>query len=80
MLGWAVFVFREKELEKEKSSRAKARSLASWETGMFGLQWIDRLVKDGKAVDLGGNGYPNRYTTTVDILLPLIARDSRSLD
>ena len=64
MLGWAVFVFREKELEEEKSSRAKARSLASWETGIFGLQWIDSLVKDSKAVDLGGNGYPNRYATT----------------
>ncbi len=72
MLGWAVFVFREKDLQNEKSSREKARSIARWESGLFGLQWIDSLVKEGNAADLGGNGYPNRYTTTADVLFPIL--------
>jgi hypothetical protein len=41
--------------------------------GLGGLDWLDSLVKDGKAVDLGGNGYPVRYTAAAADILPLIA-------
>jgi hypothetical protein len=30
-------------------------------------------VKEGKASDLGGNGYPYRYTVTAEYLFPRIA-------
>jgi len=69
MLGWEVFVLREKD---SSTRRTAGLWLASWETGLFGLQWIDELVKQGKAADLGGNGYPNRYTTSANLLFPIL--------
>jgi hypothetical protein len=46
--------------------------LAVWQTGLYGLRWIDELAKDGHAVNLGGNGYPCRYTAPAEVLLPRI--------
>jgi hypothetical protein len=46
--------------------------VAVWQTGLGGLDWLDDLVKAGKAIDLGGNGYPNRYTAMVEYLVPMI--------
>lgn len=65
MLGWDVLVFREVV--------GSPKAIARWETGVFGLDWLDDLVKADKAIDLGGNGYPNRYSVTAGILLPLLA-------
>ena len=45
-------------------------------TSVFGLDWLDQLVKEGKATDLGGNGYPNRYTITVGVLFPNLTNGS----
>jgi hypothetical protein len=33
-----------------------------WQTGTDGLDWLDELVKAGKAIHLGGDGYPYWYT------------------
>jgi len=66
MLGWAVFVHRVANPDSNDL-------IVHWQTGVFGLEWLDQLVKDGKAQDLGGNGYPDRYTVTAGILFPLIA-------
>ena len=41
-------------------------------TSVFGLKWLDQLVKSNKAIDLGGNGYPNKYAVTAGVLLPII--------
>ena len=38
----------------------------------LGLKRLDALVADGKAIDLGGNGYPNRYTAEAGQLLPSV--------
>lgn len=65
MLSWEVFVFR--------SAEAKSEDLiARWQTSVFGLKWLDQLVKDGYASDLGGNGYPCKYSVTAGVLLPII--------
>ena len=48
------------------------RRLAVWQTGLGGLEWLDELVKAGRAVDLGGNGYPRRYTVTAENLVPRV--------
>ena len=69
MLGWQVFVLRKSDSASPGSSSAIC--LASWETGLGGLR-IDDLAARRKAVDLGGNGYPNRYATTADILFPIL--------
>jgi hypothetical protein len=54
-------------MESSESTR-----IAVWQTGLGGLDWLDDLVKEGKAILLGGNGYPTRYTATVEHLIPPI--------
>ncbi len=69
MLGWGISVFRKSD---EDSHDIKNLTLARWETGAFGLGWLDELVKENKAVDLGGNGYPLRYSITAGVLFPIL--------
>lgn len=61
MLGWKVYVKKESDT-----------LIASWCVGLGGLAWINSLVKEGSAQDLGGNGYPNSYSVRADVLLPKI--------
>lgn len=75
MLGWNIDVYRQTD---GGASPATAKSpegarLAVWQTGLGGLDWIDELVKAGKAIDLGGNGYPCRYTAPAKYLIPQIS-------
>jgi hypothetical protein len=65
MLGWEVFVFSRPDAKQEDL-------IARWETSVLGLKWLDQLVKDGRASDLGGNGYPDEYAITAGALLPII--------
>ncbi len=46
--------------------------LAVWQAGLGALEWLDDLVKSGRAIDLGGNGYPCRHTATAEYLTPRI--------
>ncbi len=70
MLGWQVLVFRGSE---RSADTPEGESIASWKTGTSGLQWLYDLVQRGEAVDLGGNGYPNRYSIVANVLLPIIS-------
>ncbi len=70
MLGWWIGVFRQAhggsapaDADTEPGSR-----LAVWQTGWGGLDWLAELVKDGHAIDLGGNGYPSRFTAQCEQL------------
>ena len=71
-LGWDVSVYRQTD---GGTSPAIAESpedtrLAVWQTGLGGLDWFDELVKAGKAIDVGGDGYPCRYTAMAANLGP----------
>jgi len=66
MLGWEVIV------KKESDADQAGQSLMSWSTGIGGLSWLDELVKQGLVQDLGGNGYPNKYSGQASIILPKI--------
>ena len=66
MLGWQVIV------KKESDPDQAGQSLMSWSTGIGGLSWLDELAKQGLAQDLGGNGYPNRYSAKAAVLLPRV--------
>lgn len=63
MIGWGVLVYRPTTPDV---------FIARWNTSVFGLRWLDQLVRDSKAIDLGGNGYPNKYAVAAGILLPII--------
>ncbi len=61
MLGWQVYVRQESNT-----------LVASWCVGIGGLDWLDELVKKNLAKDLGGNGYPCRYSAKAEVVLPYI--------
>ena len=74
MLGWHISVYRQadKIASPATAMSPQGRRLAVWQTGLNGLDWISELVKDGKAIDLGGDGYPSRFTSTGEHLIPRI--------
>lgn len=65
MLGWDIFV-------TGVDTKGKKVTIASWNASLFGCLWLDDLVKQGVAKCLGGNGYPNRYTLPLSVLLEKI--------
>jgi len=65
MLGWDILV-------KGMSKQGQVITIASWSAGLGGCQWLDDLTKQGIGKDLGGHGYPNRYTLPFSVLLDKI--------
>ncbi len=74
MLGWIIGIYRQTDggTSPATADSPKGTRLAVWQTGADGLNWISKLVKAGKAIDLGGSGYPCRYTATAENLVPRI--------
>jgi hypothetical protein len=70
MLGWDIRVRREQA--------PRELPLASWSSGVLGLSWLDDLVRQHRAEDLGGNGYPKRYSMTAAVLFPIITQSVRT--
>ena len=76
MLGYWIVVSTQTPEERDAIIDRKKSVLAEWETGVGGIRWLEKLVKEGKATKLRGDGYPNRYTSTADIVLPLLTGDA----
>jgi hypothetical protein len=74
MLGWHISVYHQTDKGASPATIISpvGKRLAVWQTGPGGLDWINDLVRAGKAINLGGNGYPSRYTATAKHLLPHI--------
>jgi len=73
MLGWNISVYRlieECRADPATFASESGTRLATWQTGLGGLDWIDALVSAGHAMELAGNGYPNRYTARASHLIP----------
>jgi hypothetical protein len=81
VVGWDISIMRpEVALDGPKDGRLappKVRGgypdgvgrfsmLASWETHMFGLEFLDPMPESGTAVDLWGDGYPNVYAALAE--------------
>lgn len=74
MLGWNISVHRVVDgAHPAHAESPLAARVAVWQAGLWGLRWLEQLVKDGKAVGLGGDGYPFRFTAPAMYLLPVIA-------
>ncbi len=74
MMGWAVFVYRQSDGGANPATAGSQEGvrLSVWQTHAWGLKWLDELASAGKAIDLGGNGYPNRFTARAEHLLRAI--------
>ncbi len=77
MLGWHISIYRQTNsgVSPASGESTKGTRLAVWQAGLNGLDWIQELVAANKAIDLGGNGYPNRYTATADCLVPQLINE-----
>lgn len=75
MLGWEIFIhteFTESTDQNDWRWPKDESVLATWRASLGGVDWLNKLVEDGKASYLGGNGYPLRYLARVKDVLPLI--------
>ena len=75
MLGWHISVYQQTDRGTlpAASKSIKGKRLAVWQTSLGGIDWIIELVREGKAIDLGGDGYPWRFTATAEHLIPRVA-------
>jgi hypothetical protein len=74
VVGWWIGVFRQAgggDVPAGADTELGAR-LAVWQTGASGLDWLDELANAGRAIDLGGDGYPTRYTAQYEQVRPQI--------
>ena len=74
-MGWDISVYRQRDgdVSPAKAHVPAGPLLAEWHTG--GLDWLDELVKTGKAIDLGGDGYPVTYTVIAECVIPHIVKE-----
>ncbi len=76
MLGWFVCIYRQANSGTfpATNTRQDGKLLAKWQTDLYGLDWLDKLVEEGKVIEVAtNNGYPIRYTATAKFLIPYIA-------
>lgn len=74
MIGWNISIHRQNDGGDHPASfnSLYGHSLAVWQTGLRGCEWLDDLVQRSRAVDLGGNGYPSRYTSKAKEIVPML--------
>ena len=62
MFGWHVSVYRQTDGGASPAAfeSPEGTRVAVWQAGIGGLDWLIELVKAGKAINLGGDGYPVR--------------------
>ena len=72
MIGWWIVIAAQTPEERDTGIGRRDAVLANWETSVGGNGWVQRLVDEGKAVQLLSGGYPNRYTAKASDVLPII--------
>jgi hypothetical protein len=74
MIGWWILVIAQTPEERAAGDDGVKESvLAKWEASLAGIDWIDALVKTGKAAQVLAGGYPSRYRAVAADVLPQIA-------
>jgi hypothetical protein len=77
MIGYSISIYEFVEGVDITSTSNDNEALATWTSGGFdGLDWIDNLVSQAKAEDLGGNGYPFYYKVQAQFVLQALAMDT----
>lgn len=71
MLGWFIIVRRSGGPEGLKAT-VDTNVLATWETSLGGLDWLDDLERKGQVTCMSCNGYPTRFTAFAGAVLPML--------
>lgn len=71
MLGWEIMIYRQGDRGASPATKQlpHGKRIAAWTRSSNGLMWLDSLVKAGRVIDLGGDGYPLKFTGTAEVLL-----------
>jgi hypothetical protein len=71
-LGWHISVYRQQNEGTKPAAFGDAHGprLAVWQANLGGLDWLDELVNEQRAINLGGNGYPYEYTAMAAYIIP----------
>ena len=76
MLGFDIEIYKFTDGMDITSLKIDKPILARWSSAGFrGLDWIENLVSEAKAEDLGGNGYPLYYKAKAQFILQALALD-----
>ena len=76
MLGFDIEIYKFTDGMDITSLKIDKPILARWSSGGFrGLDWIENLVSEAKAEDLGCNGYPLYYKAKAQFILEALALD-----
>lgn len=73
MLGWQIYIATKSPEELPAGPYQTDYLLASWTTGLNGIDWLTALVKEGKAIEPSNGGYPWQFAAKASVILPLIA-------
>jgi hypothetical protein len=74
MLGWGITIYTQPDGKLPATSSSPDKDIiVRWDARLFGLDWLDEMVKAGEAVGLGGNGYPLRFTAKAKNLIPKVS-------
>ncbi len=73
-LGWHVSVYRQRTDGARPAAfgAAPGARLAVWQTGLGGLDWLEALAHEGRAVALGGDGYPVEFAVPAGDVIPTL--------
>lgn len=74
MLGWMIVI---KALTPERKykwdTEQEVVRLAHWDTNLEGIDWLEELVKEGKAKLVRDDGYPRSYTAKASDVRSILA-------
>ncbi len=74
MLGWWITIIKGDRLDPlNHMNFPTERILATWEIGLFGLDWAYQLDKEGKVIEILAGGYPCIYAGLAKDILPAIS-------
>jgi len=73
MIGWHIRIYRPADQGPTPPMGHSAGDLllAEWQADLRGIDWLDDLVRTGRASG-HGDGYPYVYTARAEVLLPTI--------
>lgn len=74
MIGWWIVISTQTPEERSAASTDERQAciLATWEAGLGGLDWLDRLVAQSAAHKVRADGYPTVYLALAEAVIPLL--------